>query len=82
VRFQPRPGGRGTIVRLELQYSPPGGLAGTAIAMLFNESPEQQLYDDLRRFKQTLETGEVLRSDGAPRGTGPVMQHPGQPVAQ
>ena len=79
VRFEPRPGGRGTIVRVDMEYYPPGGPAGTALAMLFNESPEQQIYDDLRRLKQVLETGEVLRSDGSPDGAGNVTQQPAQP---
>ena len=79
VRFEPRPGGRGTIVRVELEYRPPGGVAGAAIAMMFNESPQQQLYDDLHRLKQVLETGEVVRSDGSPSGMGSVLQQPGRP---
>jgi uncharacterized membrane protein len=45
----------------------------------FNASPEQQIQDDLRRFKQLIETGEVLRSDGSPEGTGRVKQRPAQP---
>jgi len=81
VRFEPRPGGRGTIVKVDMEYYPPGGIAGTAVAMLFNESPEQQIYDDLRRLKQVLETGEVLRSDGSPNGTGDIVQRPAQPGA-
>jgi uncharacterized membrane protein len=80
VRFEPRPGGRGTIVKVEMEYYPPGGLAGTAVAMLFNASPEQQIYDDLRRFKQVLETGEIVRSDGSPEGAGQMLQRPAQPV--
>jgi uncharacterized membrane protein len=80
VRFEPRPGGRGTIVKVDMEYYPPGGVAGTAFAMLFNEAPEQQIYDDLRRLKQVLETGEVLRSDGSPEGSGQVMQRPAQPM--
>jgi uncharacterized membrane protein len=81
VRFEPRPGSRGTIVKVDMEYYPPGGPAGTALAMLFNESPEQQIYDDLKRLKQVLETGEVVRSDGSPDGPGSVTQHPGQPSA-
>ena len=80
VRFEPRPGGRGTVVRVEMEYYPPGGVAGTAVAMLFNESPEQQIYDDLKRLKQVLETGEVVRSDGSPEGAGQIVQRPGQPA--
>ena len=79
VRFEPRPGGRGTIVRVELEYRPPGGVAGAAIAMVFNESPQQQLHDDLHRLKQVLETGEVVRSDGSPSGMGSVLQQPARP---
>jgi uncharacterized membrane protein len=81
VRFEPRPGGRGTIVKVAMEYYPPGGPAGTALAMLFNQSPEQQIYDDLRRLKQVLETGEVLRSDGSPDGAGDVVQRPAQPLS-
>jgi uncharacterized membrane protein len=80
VRFEPRPGGRGTIVRVEMEYKPLGGMAGAAFARLFGESPEQQIYDDLRRLKQVIETGEVLRSDGSPEGTGQVRQRPAQPM--
>ena len=80
VRFEPRPGGRGTIVKVDMEYYPPGGPAGTALAMLFNESPEQQIYDDLKRLKQVLETGEVLRSDGSPDGPGNVTQRAAQPL--
>ncbi len=65
VRFDPGPGGRGTMLRVELQYAPPGGTAGAWIAKLFGEEPSQQLYDDLRRFKQIIETGEVLKSDAS-----------------
>lgn len=81
VRFEPRPGGRGTIVRLELQYRPPGGAAGAAFAVLFAEAPEQRIYNDLRRFKQVIETGEIVRSDANPEGAGQLLQRPAQPLA-
>ena len=61
VTFTPAPGGRGTEVRVELAYQPPGGRIGVAIAKLFGEEPGQQIEGDLRRFKQVLETGEVMR---------------------
>jgi uncharacterized membrane protein len=80
VQFEPRPGGRGTTVRVDMQYYPPGGVAGTAFAMLFNRAPEQQVADDLRRFKQVIETGEVVRSDATPEGAGQIMQRPAQPM--
>jgi uncharacterized membrane protein len=70
VRFERAPGGRGTIVRVQLQYNPPGGKAGSLIARLFGEEPEQQLREDLRRFKQIIEAGELPTTNGQPSGTG------------
>jgi uncharacterized membrane protein len=63
VHFQPAPGGRGTEVTVELRYAPPGGKASAALAKLFRKEPGQEVHDDLRAFKQVMETGEVLRSD-------------------
>lgn len=83
VRFKPAPGGRGTEVAVELEYRPPGGSMGAAAARLFGEEPLQQIKDDLRRFKQVVETGEVVRSDGSPHGTnvrGQLRQNDAQPV--
>ncbi|HYE65468.1 MAG TPA: SRPBCC family protein [Pyrinomonadaceae bacterium] len=68
VRFESAPGGRGTEVRVALRYSPPGGLLGAAIAKLFGESPEQQIEEDLRRFKQLMEAGETPTTEGQPSG--------------
>lgn len=83
VRFVPAPGGRGTEVHVTIRYDLPGGLLGKAAARYFGEEPSQQLDDDLRRFKQVMETGEVVRSDGAPSGKrarGEFPQHPGRPL--
>jgi uncharacterized membrane protein len=65
VRFEPAPGNRGTQLRVELKYEPPGGALGSAFAKLFGEEPAQQIAGDLRRLKQVLETGEVLHSDAS-----------------
>jgi uncharacterized membrane protein len=59
VHFTPAPGGRGTEVKVVLKYHPPAGKTGAAIAGLFLQSPDEQIKDDLRRFKQLMETGEV-----------------------
>ncbi len=64
VRFSPAPGDRGTEVRVHLQYSPPAGRLGRGIAWMFGEEPGQQIHEDLRRFKQLMETGEVPLSEG------------------
>ena len=68
VRFTPAPAGRGTEVRVHLRYAVPGGRLGATVARLLGEEPHQQVEDDLRRFKQVIETGEVVRSDGSPEG--------------
>ena len=64
VRFSPAPGARGTEVRVQLQYNPPAGALGRGIAWLFGEEPDQQIREDLRRFKQLMETGEIPLTDG------------------
>ena len=81
MRFVPAPGGRGTEVHVELRYSPPGGVIGAAIARLFGESPDQQVGDDLRAFKQIIETGEIIQSD-ATAGRRALLAAPAQPPAQ
>jgi uncharacterized membrane protein len=83
VDFRPAPGGHGTEVRVHLEYEPPAGALGTAVAKLFGEEPDQQVRDDLRRFKQLLETGEVVRSEGSPGGAESpayLVQRPARPV--
>jgi len=69
VHFAPAPGDRGTEVKVVLHYDVPGGRLGRAVARLLGEEPEQQVRDDLRRFKQVVETGDVVRSDSLPHGT-------------
>lgn len=78
VRFAPAPGDRGTEVRVDLRYEPPGGVLGSKIAMFWREEPGQQVQDDLRRFKQMLEIGEVTVSDATYRRG----MHPAQPPAE
>lgn len=82
VRFVKAPGDRGTEVHLELSYEPPAGKPGAIAAKIFGEEPSIQIRDDLRRFKQVLETGEVLLSDGNPTGVGGsiLRQRPSQPA--
>lgn len=83
VLFVPAPGGRGTEVHVAMSYEMPAGRLGEAIARYFGEDPHQQLDDDLRRFKQVMETGEVVRSEGAPggkRARHEFPQHPARPL--
>lgn len=68
VRFARATGGRGSVVRVHLQYRPPGGVMTPVFAKLFGEEPAQQVREDLRRFKAMLETGEVPTTEGQPTG--------------
>jgi uncharacterized membrane protein len=68
IRFTKAPGNRGTIVKVELQYDPPGGALGAKVAKMFGEAPEKQIAVDLHRFKQLMETGEIARTEGQPVG--------------
>ncbi|RZI44649.1 SRPBCC family protein [Herbaspirillum sp. HC18] len=68
VRFEPAPGGRGTILRVLMRYSPPGGIAGALAAKMFGEEPSRQIDEDLRRFKWLIETGEIPTTIGQPSG--------------
>jgi len=83
VDFVPAPGARGTEVHVSISYKMPAGKLGETVARYFGEDPHQQLDDDLRRLKQLLETGEVVRSDGAPggkRARREFPQHAAQPL--
>jgi uncharacterized membrane protein len=68
VRFTPAYPGRGTEVKLVLEYSPPGGGITDAVAKVFNQSPEQQIVEDLRHFKMLMETGEIATTEGQSAG--------------
>ena len=67
VNFDEAGQGRGTRVRVRLQYSPPGGKVGAAVAKMMGRDPATEIREDLRRFKQIVETGEVASNEG-PRG--------------
>lgn len=66
----------GTRVRVNLQYNPPGGRIGAAVARLFGEEPHQTIREDLRRFKRLLETGEIPTTKGQPSGRRTTVLHP------
>lgn len=59
---------RGTEVRVTLDYQSPAGKVGSLIAKLFGEEPEQQVSDDLRRFKQLMESGTIMTVEGQTSG--------------
>jgi uncharacterized membrane protein len=60
VHFTPTPDGTGTDVRVVLSYEPPAGMLGVAVAKLLGEEPSKQVAEDLRRFKQVMDSGDVM----------------------
>ena len=74
AEFRHAPGGRGTEVRIEMEYTPRGGVLGAALAKVLGGDPTGQVRQDLRRFKQIVETGEIVLSDG------PSLRRPGRPA--
>lgn len=56
VNFDETAPGRSTRVRVRLQYSPPGGKVGDAIARLMGADAATQIRQDLQRFKHLVET--------------------------
>lgn len=53
--------GAGTRVRVRLQYSPPLGKVGDAVAKLVGADAATQIRTDLQRFKELVETGQTAR---------------------
>jgi uncharacterized membrane protein len=68
VDFDRAPGNRGTIVRVQADYGNAAHALASAIAKLMGKDPEQIAYKDLRRFKQLIETGEIITTEGQPAG--------------
>ena len=54
VQFRPMGPGQ-TELRVRMQYSPPAGRVGAAVARLLGDAPESMLQTDLRRLKLILE---------------------------
>jgi uncharacterized membrane protein len=64
------PAGDGTEVRVVLSYDAPAGRVGAAVAKLLGEEPEQQVEEDLRRFKQVMEAVETPARSRKPAKRG------------
>ena len=75
VQFDRAPGNRGTLVRVEICYTPPGGVIGSPLAKVFGQTPGVLVHENLRTLKQILETGEIAKSDASIH----EGMHPAQP---
>jgi hypothetical protein len=85
VTFRDAPGDRGTEIHVDLMKSTSGGKLGEVVQKLTGSEPLAKIKDDLRRFKQRVETGEIPRSDGAPEGESverKLKQRPAQPLSE
>ena len=79
VSFKEAPGGRGTEIDVELRS------AGGKLKKLMGAAPLAKVKDDLRHFKQRVETGEIPRSEGSPEGERTerkLKQRPAQPLSE
>ena len=78
VRFVPAPDGRGTDVKVVIDYIPPAGRVGSWVASLFGEAPQIQIAEDLRKLKQIMESGEFAtiqgQTGGACGGSGGMQE--------
>jgi uncharacterized membrane protein len=82
VSFKDAPGDRGTEIHVEVEQP---GLLAQAAKKLTGSEPLAKAKDDLRRFKQLVETGEITRSEASPEGElleRKLKQRPAQPLEQ
>jgi len=82
VEFRAAPGDRGTEIRVDIGEQ---GKLGAIVQGLFGGAALPKVKDDLRRFKQHVETGEIPRSDGSPEGERAerkLKQRPAQPLEE
>lgn len=68
VHFKDAPGDRGTEVKLEIMYTPPGGSVGAFAAKLFGEDPAGRIHTDLKRVKARIEAGVLAGTNGQSSG--------------
>jgi len=61
VNFSDAADGRGTIVRVRMEYEPPAGPLGAMLSHFTDEEPDQQIREDLRRLKQMMEAASSMR---------------------
>lgn len=85
LRFVKAPADQGTEVHVALSYEPKAGKVGDALAKALGGDPMQKVKDDLRRFKQVAETGQVVCSEANPDGTRTsttLKERPAQPLPE
>jgi uncharacterized membrane protein len=85
VTFAEAPGDRGTEIHVTIEHDAPGGKVGEVVDKVRGAMPRAKAMDELRRFKQRVETGVIVRSDGSPEGEvaeHKLDQRPAQPLRE
>ena len=83
VSFKPAPGDRGTEIHLDIEHESPAGKVGEVVDQVRGALARAKAMDELRRFKQRVETGVIVRSEGTPEGElaeRKLDQRPAQPL--
>jgi uncharacterized membrane protein len=80
VFFDEATGGRGTVVRASLDYQLPGHFLGQAVGKMLSGTTQQQVREDLKRFKELIETGEIATTDGQSHGTRSLIGRLHNPI--
>lgn len=83
VTFEQAPGDRGTEIHVTIEHDAPAGKVGEVVDKVRGAMPRAKAMDELRRFKQRVETGVIVRSDGSPEGElaeRKLDQRPAQPL--
>ena len=73
VRFEPHGDGV-TMVKVAVEYDPPGRKLSAYVAKLFGKEPNIQVAQDLARFKALMETGEIPTTKGQPVGAAQLAR--------
>jgi uncharacterized membrane protein len=84
VEFRRASGGRGTEIHIQIADRARLGKLGAVVQRLGGSDPLAHAKDELRRFKQLVETGVIARSDSTPGGErvdAKLRQRPAQPLA-
>lgn len=80
VTFTDAPGDRGTEIHVDLDSATRGGTLGQLIQKVGGGEPRAKAMDDLRKFKQVVETGVIARSEAVPEGESVKRKLKGRPA--
>jgi uncharacterized membrane protein len=85
VQFTDAPGDHGIEIHVKVENHVAGGVLGKAVRKLTGRDPVAKVKDDLRRFKQRVETGVIAQSEAAPEGESlerKFKERPAQPLSE